>query len=88
MKDRKTLTKEGIFVVIASVDPKSGRMRKSPDIISRGFVYLRDSQELIQGARNLVKQSIIKSAKGENPVDFDEIKKRVPSVETINGVLQ
>lgn len=77
VRDRKTLTKEGIFVVIASIDPKSGKMRKSPDIISRGFVYLRDSQELIQGARTLVKQSIIKSAKNENPVDFELVKKRL-----------
>lgn len=77
VRDRKTLTKEGIFVVIATIDPKSGKMRKSPDIISRGFVYLRDSHELIQGARNLVKQSIIKSAKGENPVDFEHVKKKL-----------
>ena len=77
VRDRKTLTKEGIFVVIATIDPKTGRMRKSPDIISRGFVYLRDSQELIQGARNLVKQSIIKNTKGKNPIDFDTIKKNV-----------
>lgn len=77
VRDRKTLTKEGIFVVIASIDPKSGKMRKSPDIISRGFVYLRDSQELIQGARTLVKQSITKSAKNENPVDFELVKKRL-----------
>ncbi len=77
VRDRKTLTKEGIFVVIATIDPKTGKMRKSPDIISRGFVYLRDSQELIQGARNLVKQSIIKNSKGKNPVDFDQVKKKI-----------
>ena len=52
-------------------------MRKSPDIISRGFVYLRDSQELIQGARNLVKQSIIKNTQGKNPVDFETVKKKL-----------
>lgn len=77
VRDRKTLTKEGIFVVIATIDPKTGKMRKSPDIISRGFVYLRDSQELIQGARNLVKQSIIRNTKGENPVNFDLVKKKL-----------
>ncbi|MCA9352647.1 ribonuclease J [Patescibacteria group bacterium] len=77
VRDRKTLTKEGIFVIIASIDPKTGKMRKSPDIISRGFVYLRDSQELIQGARNLVKQSIIKNSKGKNPVDFEYVKKKL-----------
>ncbi len=77
VRDRKTLTKEGIFVVIATIDPKTGKMRKSPDIISRGFVYLRDSQELIQGARNLVKQSIIRNSKGKNPVDFEVVKKKL-----------
>lgn len=77
VRDRKTLTKEGIFVVITSIDPRTGKMRKSPDIISRGFVYLRDSQELIQGARSLVKQSIIKNSKGKNPIDFEFIKKKL-----------
>jgi len=77
VRDRKTLTKEGIFVVIATIDPKTGKMRKSPDIISRGFVYLRDSQELISGARNLVKQSITRNAQGKNPVDFEMVKKRL-----------
>jgi len=77
VRDRKTLTKEGIFVVIATIDPKTGKVRKSPDIISRGFVYLRDSQELIQGARMLVKNTIAKAAAGKNPVDFETIKKRV-----------
>jgi len=77
VRDRKTLTKEGIFVVIATIDPKTGKMRKSPDIISRGFVYLRDSQELIQGARNLIKQSIVRNVKGEHPVNFDNVKKKL-----------
>ncbi|MCA9351808.1 ribonuclease J [Patescibacteria group bacterium] len=77
VRDRKTLTKEGIFVVIATIDPKTGKMRKSPDIISRGFVYLRDSKELIQGARTLIKQSIIRNSKGKNPVDFEIVKKRL-----------
>jgi ribonuclease J len=77
VRDRKTLTKEGIFVVIATIDPKSGKMRKSPDIISRGFVYLRDSQELIQGARNLIKQSILRNTQNKNPVDFETVKKKL-----------
>ncbi len=78
IKDRKTLTKEGIFVVIASVDMRTGKMKKSPDIISRGFVYLRDSQELINEARNIVKETVLKTVKGQKPViDFELVKKRV-----------
>lgn len=77
IRDRKTLTSEGIFVIIATIDPKSGKMRKSPDIISRGFIYLRDSRELITNTRLLVKKSILKTVAGDNPVDFDIIKKKV-----------
>lgn len=77
IRDRKTLTQEGIFVVIATIDPKTGKLRKSPDIISRGFVYLRDSQELINETRNLIKQTIIKTTQGKHPVDFDAVKKNI-----------
>ncbi len=77
IKDRKTLTQEGIFVVIATIDTKTGKLRKSPDIISRGFVYLRDSQELINEARNLVKKTITKTASRQKPVNFDTVKKHV-----------
>ena len=77
VRDRKTLTKEGIFVIIATIDPKTGKLRKSPDIISRGFVYLRDSQELIDEARNLVKRTILKSTDNKKPIDFDDVKKRI-----------
>jgi len=76
IRDRKTLTSEGIFVIIATIDPKTGKMRKSPDIISRGFIYLRDSRELIANTRLLVKKTIAKTATG-NPVDFDLVKKKV-----------
>ncbi|MDP3958465.1 MAG: ribonuclease J, partial [bacterium] len=40
LRDRQTLAQDGIFVVVASVETTSGRLRKSPDIISRGFVYM------------------------------------------------
>src|SRR3989344_941318 len=46
IRDRKMLAEDGIFVVIALVDTRTGRLKKSPDIIARGFVYLRESQEL------------------------------------------
>ncbi len=77
IKDRKTLTKEGIFVVIANIDMRTGKLRKSPDIISRGFVYLRDSQVLINEARNIVKKTITRTAVGQHPIDFDLVKKHV-----------
>lgn len=77
IRDRNVLAQEGMFVIIATVNPKTGRLRKSPDIISRGFVYLRESQELLQQARIIVKKTIEDSAKGQQPVNFDFVKNNV-----------
>jgi ribonuclease J len=77
IRDRTVLAQEGMFVIIATVNPKTGRLRKSPDIISRGFVYLRESQELLQQARILVKKTIEDSTKNQQPVNFDFVKNNV-----------
>jgi ribonuclease J len=77
IRDRKMLSADGIFVVIALVNTRNGRLRKSPDIIARGFVYLRESQTLLSEARNIVKHSIEKVTVGANPVNFDAAKNLV-----------
>jgi len=76
IRDRKTLTQEGIFVVIANIDMRTGKLRKSPDIISRGFIYMRDSQELITEVRHLIRKSIAKSTEFK-PIDFEYVKKNI-----------
>jgi len=77
IRDRQMLAQDGIFVVIAAVDLRTGQVRKSPDIISRGFVYLRESQDLLRQARYITKKSIEDMSKGMHPINFDFIKKRV-----------
>jgi ribonuclease J len=77
IRDRTVLAQEGMFVIIATVNPKTGRLRKSPDIISRGFVYLRESQELLQQARIIVKKTIEDATKNQQPVNFDYVKNNV-----------
>ncbi len=77
IRDRKMLSQEGMFVIIATVNPKNGRLRKSPDIISRGFIYLRESQDLLQQTRIIIKKTIEESAKGQQPVNFDFVKNSV-----------
>ncbi|HEY4528538.1 MAG TPA: ribonuclease J, partial [Candidatus Paceibacterota bacterium] len=74
IRDRKMLAEDGIFVIIALVNTRNGRLRKSPDIIARGFVYLRESQELLSEARQLIKRSIEKATVGTNPINFDFVK--------------
>lgn len=77
IRDRAVLAAEGMFVIIATVNPRTGKLRKSPDIISRGFVYLRENQELLQQARIIVKKTIEDSSKGQQPVNFDFVKNNV-----------
>jgi ribonuclease J len=80
IRDRQSLAKDGMFVIIASVNLKTGKLRKSPDIISRGFVYLRESQGLLNEARLLIKKTIEDSTEGMNPVDLDYVKNNLTDV--------
>ncbi|MFA5934182.1 MAG: ribonuclease J [Candidatus Paceibacterota bacterium] len=77
IRDRKMLSQDGMFVIIATIDTQRGTLKKSPDIISRGFVYLKENQELLKQARTLVKKTIEDSCRGMNPIDFDYIKGNV-----------
>ena len=74
IRDRKMLAADGIFVIMALVNTHNGRLRKSPDIIARGFVYLRESQELLSEARMVIRRSIEKATVGSNPINFDYVK--------------
>ena len=80
IRDRQSLAKDGMFVIIASVNLKSGKLRKSPDIISRGFVYLRESQNLLNEARILIKKTIEDSTRNMNPIDLDYVKNNLTDV--------
>jgi ribonuclease J len=56
LRDRQTMAKDGLFMVILTVNGQSGKLMSSPDIISRGFVYMRESEELINGARGIARR--------------------------------
>ncbi|MFZ2484687.1 MAG: ribonuclease J [Minisyncoccia bacterium] len=77
IRDRKMLAADGIFVIIALINTRTGHLKKSPDIIARGFVYLRESQELLSEARNVIKRSIESTTVGMNPINFDYAKNAV-----------
>lgn len=77
IRDRKMLAEDGMFVIIASINIKTGKLRKSPDIISRGFVYLRESQDLLQQTRILIKRTIERTSSNMNPINFDYVKDSV-----------
>ena len=81
IRDRVMLAQDGMFVIIALLDQKTGKLKKSPDLISRGFVYLKENQELLRQVRIIIKKSIEDATAKMNlstqtggMVDFDSIK--------------
>lgn len=77
IRDRQMLAQDGIFIVFGIVNAATGKLKKSPDIISRGFVYLRESQELLHGARIVIKNAIEDSTKGTQPFNIDYVKENL-----------
>jgi ribonuclease J len=76
LKDRIHMASEGMFVVILTVAKGNGRLLTSPDIISRGFIYLRDSEELMGIIRQYLKQKVARTFSGRK-VDLDVVKKEI-----------
>ena len=74
IRDRQALASDGMFVIIATINLRTGQLKKSPDIISRGFVYLRESQGLLAEARILVKKNVEDLTAGMNPIDLEYVK--------------
>jgi len=81
LRDRQMLAKDGMFVIVAIVDRKTGRVMGSPDIISRGFVYLRESKELLRDTRRKVIDLVNKTVGSGGAVNWvyvkDEIRNKI-----------
>jgi ribonuclease J len=76
LKDRIHMANEGMFVVVLTVQKGTGRLLTSPDIISRGFIYLRDSEELMGLIRQYIKQKAARGFSGKK-TDIDQLKKEI-----------
>ena len=76
LRDRKVMATEGMFVVICTVDKKTGKLLTSPDIISRGFIYMRENEQLVNNARNEVKK-LMARRDGEPVPDWTKMKLRI-----------
>jgi ribonuclease J len=71
VKDRLILAEEGLVAVVLTIDRKSGQLMTSPDIISRGFIYMRDSEDLMNGFRTELRRAVQQRFKR---VDLDRFK--------------
>ncbi len=77
LRDRQMLAQDGMFVIVAIIDRKTGRVKGSPDIISRGFVYLRESKDLLSQTRRKVIEIVDKSAGHGGAVNWTYVKDEI-----------
>ncbi len=82
MRDRQTLAEDGMFVVIGVIDSHTHTLKKSPDLISRGFVYLKESQELLYQTRLLTKKVIDDSLARGGYTNLDQMKQDITEATT------
>jgi ribonuclease J len=82
MRDRQTLAEDGMFVVIGVIDSQTHTLKKSPDLISRGFVYLKESQDLLYQTRLLTKKVIDDGLAHGGYANLDQMKQDVVEATT------
>ena len=71
VKDRVLLSEEGLVAIVLTVDKRTGALLTSPDIISRGFIYMRDNEEIMNGLRTELKRAVQQRFKR---IDLDRFK--------------
>ncbi|MBU3805817.1 MAG: ribonuclease J [Candidatus Fournierella pullistercoris] len=76
LRDRRHLSEDGLVIVVATVDSATGEVVAGPDLVSRGFVYVRESEELMEEARRLVSQCLDRCTE-EHVRDWNSVKTRV-----------
>ncbi|MBE6555924.1 MAG: ribonuclease J [Ruminococcaceae bacterium] len=77
LRDRRHLSQDGLIVVVATVDEESSLLISGPDIVSRGFVYVRENEELMEEARKVVQRSLDKCLRGKEARDRMHLKNTV-----------
>jgi len=74
LRDRQTMAEDGMFVIITTIDRQTGKVKNNPDIISRGFIYMKESKELLTEARKKVKEIVEHTTIAGAPIDWVYVK--------------
>lgn len=75
LKDRRQMSKDGVVIAIVSIEASTGQIMGTPEILSRGFVYMKESEELIKNAQKEVEKSV--SRQNGRIMDWQFIRKRI-----------
>lgn len=76
LHDRKLLSEEGLVVVVATIDLKKKEIKAGPDLLSRGFIYMRESEELINEGRKFIFRTIVREMKNTKATE-NSIRKKI-----------
>jgi len=77
LRDRQAMASDGMFVIVALVDVKTGKIKGSPDIISRGFIYLKESQQLLHEARGVTRRIIEEITAQMHPINAQYLREEL-----------
>lgn len=78
LRDRQHLAEDGIIIVVLALDGRTGAILSGPDIVSRGFVYVRDAEDLMENARNVLEDRL-DDLESQGIRDWSRIKSEVRS---------
>ncbi|MCG8540378.1 MAG: ribonuclease J [Clostridia bacterium] len=84
LRDRKHLSEDGLMVVVVTISKDDGKVMSGPDIVSRGFVYVRESEDLIDGAKVVVREAL-KKCEDNNIREWATLKSAIK--DTLKGYL-
>ena len=76
LRDRKHLSEDGLMIVVVTISKEDGKVLAGPDIISRGFVYVRESEDLMDGAKAIIKQ-VLKECEEKNIKEWAYLKNNI-----------
>ena len=77
LRDRQLLSENGLIIVVVSLEKYSNQVLAGPDIVSRGFVYVRESENLMDEARDVVERALMRSLSNRNNSDWSRMKTEI-----------
>ncbi len=77
LRDRQAMSKDGVFTIVIIIDSKTKKMIGSADIISRGFIYMKESTALIDETKKKVSQIVLSKTSSEAPINWAYIRNNV-----------